>query len=406
MAFAKEVHQPFPAVGQPSGGLAYLTPLATPRPRILHCLRAPVGGLFRHVLDLSAEQAARGHAVGILADRETSDALTASRLAKIASKLELGITLIPMHRAPGLGDTAATWSVFKAARRLGVNVLHGHGAKGGLYARLAAGMARFIAAGRTTSFYTPHGGSLHYAPTSIQGRLIAAAERGLSHLTDGLIFESQYAAGVFARRFGQPGCSAQTIANGLQPADFAPHEPHANAADFVFVGELRQLKGVDVLLQALAALNKQQPVRAIIVGDGPDANAFMAQARDLGLGDDTVSFPGARAAREAFAMGRCLVLPSRAESLPYVILEAAAAGLPLIATNVGGIPEIVKGSDTQLVPADDAAGLHDAMLAFLSDPKSAKHRAEALRSIVHSRFSVETMARDVLKFYASALSRR
>ena len=67
-------------------------------------------------------------------------------------------------------------------------------------------------------------------------------------------------------------------------------------------------------------------------------------------------------AREAFALGRALVVPSRAESFPYIVLEAAAAGLPLLATNVGGIPEIVSGTDTALLPPEDADALAQAML--------------------------------------------
>ena len=80
-------------------------------------------------------------------------------------------------------------------------------------------------------------------------------------------------------------------------------------------------------------------LRADIVGDGPDRQRFETQAADLGLGG-AVSFTGAMPARTAFARGRLLVVPSRAESLPYVVLEAAAAGMPMIATRVGGIPEI------------------------------------------------------------------
>ncbi len=83
----------------------------TERLRILHCFRAPVGGLFRHVLDLSGEQAARGHDVGYIIDSTIADALTESRLAKAATHLNLGITRIPMGRRPGPGDLATSRAV-------------------------------------------------------------------------------------------------------------------------------------------------------------------------------------------------------------------------------------------------------------------------------------------------------
>ena len=95
--------------------------------------------------------------------------------------------------------------------------------------------------------------------------------------------------------------------------------------------------------------------------------------RELGS-DDVVSFRGAMPAREAFPLGRALVVPSRAESLPYIVLEAAAAGLPLLATNVGGIPEIVGGTDTALLPPEDAEALAQAMLELLDDPAAAQAR--------------------------------
>ena len=74
-------------------------------------------------------------------------------------------------------------------------------------------------------------------------------------------------------------------------------------------------------------------------------------------------------ARTAFPLGRSLVVPSRAESMPYIVLEAAAAGMPLIATNVGGIPEIVNGTDTPLMPPGDVEVLERAMQGFLADPQ-------------------------------------
>ena len=86
------------------------------RLRIIHCFRAPVGGLFRHVLDLSGEQAARGHEVGYVLDSTVSDALTEQRLAKAGAHLKLGITRLPMGRLPSLRDLATSRAVHDVAR--------------------------------------------------------------------------------------------------------------------------------------------------------------------------------------------------------------------------------------------------------------------------------------------------
>ena len=106
-------------------------------------------------------------------------------------------------------------------------------------------------------------------------------------------------------------------------------------------------------------------------------------------------------AREAFRLGRALVVPSRAESLPYIVLEAAAAALPMLASDVGGIPEIVAGSDTALVRPGDAEGLARAMHEFLDEPAAAHARAQRLQQIVAKRFTIAAMADAVLDFYAA-----
>ena len=168
------------------------------------------------------------------------------------------------------------------------------------------------------------------------------------------------------------------------------------------MGELRRLKGVDVMLRALARVRQARPVSAIIVGSGPDAAAFRDETTRLGL-DDVVSFRDAMPARDAFALGRAIVVPSRAESFPYIVLEAAAAGLPLLATNVGGIPEIVAGTDTALLPPEDDDALALAMLGMLGDPAAAQAKALRLQQAVGRRFTVAAMTDAVLELYASVM---
>jgi len=371
----------------------------TERLSILHVLRAPVGGLFRHVLDLSAEQAARGHDVGLVFDSSMTDPLGEARLAPVAERLRLGVTRIPMGRWPGLGDAAASRAVAHLARAKNAHVLHGHGAKGGAYARLAARLLRFQGY-PASAFYTPHGGSLHFQPGSPAALAFIGLEKALARITDGLIFESDYIRREYERRVGAGLAPTAVITNGLQPSDFAAHIPAPDAADFLFVGELRQLKGVDVLLRALAEIARGRKVSAIVVGAGPDAEAFKRLAAELAL-TGAVTFPGPLPAAQAFSLARAIVVPSRAESLPFIVMEAAAARVPLIATNAGGIPEIVAGSDTPLLPPGDAGALARALQRFLDDPAAAKGRARTLQELVRVRFAIGGTTAAVLGFYAA-----
>jgi glycosyltransferase involved in cell wall biosynthesis len=363
--------------------------------RILHVMRAPVGGLFRHVVDLAREQADRGHAVGIIADRDSGGDAAAQRLAAIEPKLALGLSRVPMSRHVGPLDYTAVRHVAERARAASADVLHGHGAKGGAYVRLCGSDAIRV--------YTPHGGSLHFSALSPVGFAYLAAERLLKRRSDLVLFESEFGRAAYARKIGEPPL-ARVVPNGIAPAELEPIETDRDAADVLYIGELRTLKGCDVLLDALAILAAEGwrgHVR--LYGEGPHRQAFETRAESIGL-SQRVAFPGLTPAREAFRMGRLLVVPSRAESLPYIVLEAAGAQRPLVATNVGGIPEIFGPDATALVPPGDARALARAIRAALE--RTDMELVRRLHERVASRFSITAMAEGVLAAYRAARAAR
>jgi glycosyltransferase involved in cell wall biosynthesis len=196
------------------------------------------------------------------------------------------------------------------------------------------------------------------------------------------------------------------VHNGVAAAEFAPVTTDSRAADVVFVGELRILKGVDVLIQAIGLLDRDgRSLSATIVGEGPDRATFEAQVRAQGLAE-RVRFVGAKPARSAFALGRLLVVPSRAESLPYIVLEAAAAGVPLLATKVGGIPEIFGSQSSDLVPPDDPLALARALDLGLRNLAGRLVAAAGLQARVRENFSTDAMTDAVLAAYGEALALR
>lgn len=369
--------------------------------RILQILRAPVGGLFRHVYDLTSELAARDHQIGIVVDSLHTDALTAERLAQLEPVTPLGIHSMRIPRLFGSSDIATPLKIRALADRLGVEVLHGHGAKGGFLARLGRVGARRVA------LYTPHGGVLNYAPGSAAGRAFRLIERTLVRVTDAMIFESAFAQRAFAEQIVAPTCQAQVIHNGISPAEFEPIDFLPDACDFVFIGEFRSVKGIGYLLDALTDIRAPggRPATLAMAGGGADLEAIKAQIASLGL-TDRVRLLGVTPARQALRHGRCEVVPSLAESLPYVVLEAAAAGIPVIATAVGGIAEIFGPTAERLVPPADSGALRRAMQAVLDDPSAAA--AEAAARLVHVRagFSMHLMADRIEALYRDVLARR
>jgi glycosyltransferase involved in cell wall biosynthesis len=363
--------------------------------RILHIMRAPVGGLFRHVVDLAREQTARGHSVGIVADSSTGSPVAAETLNTLNKSIAFGVTRVPMSRQIGLLDRSALAHVAQRASETKADVLHGHGAKGGAYARLAGGSA--------IRAYTPHGGSLFYSPYSPMGLFYFAVERWLRPRTDLALFESAFAGDAFRQFIGEPPF-ARVVHNGISKSELEPVTPAADAADFVFIGELRWRKGIDTVLEALAALSKEGwNGRAVFYGNGPDRDACLAMAEKFGL-SQKVAFPGESKPRPAFQSGRLLLIPSRQESLPYIVLEAIGARMPTITSRVGGIPEIYGPDANALVPPGDAP----ALLAAIKKMRGGTPHdlIERLHRRVAEHFSIEAMTEAVLSAYAEARKRR
>ncbi len=379
---------------------AAIEPAATPAKslKILHVFRAPVGGLFRHVLDVARGQVARGHRVGLVVDSTTGGARAEAALAELAPHLAFGIERIAIPRQPSLRDLAAVYQVARRIAAIAPDVLHGHGAKGAALVRLAPRRDG------TIRVCTPHGGTLVYAPGTFAGGLYRLLERLMSARTDLFLFESNFAAAEFSRTIVQPRNPVRVVCNGVSTAEFAPLALAPDASDVVFIGELRLLKGLDVLLEALAILKRAgRMVHATIAGEGPDALQFKDLSKRLEVADQT-RFVGHVPARAAFAMGRMLVMPSRAESLPYVILEAAAACTPIIATRVGGIPEIFGPQSSRLVPPDDAPALAKALGAALADPAQLMRAAETLQARIRAHFTIDAMVDGGVAAYRDALT--
>jgi glycosyltransferase involved in cell wall biosynthesis len=370
------------------------------RLRIIHCFRSPVGGIFRHVRDLAEAQTAAGHEVGIVCDSSTGGDYEAKLFAEIERKLALGVRRTPMQRHIGLGDLGAAWRTFAIVKELRPDVLHGHGAKGGVYSRVFGSLFR-VSGSRVARIYSPHGGSLHYDERTATGRLFFAVERAMARVSDQLLFVSEHELATFRRKIGEPPRRYAVVYNGLRPEEFEPVATAPDAADFVYIGMMRDLKGPDLFIDALGrtAASMGHKLRAVMVGDGADLPRYRAEASSTQ--DIDVTFMPAMRARDAFGLGRVMVVPSRAEAMPYIVLESLAAGRPMIATAVGGIPEIF-GSHSPALASAEAGEISARMGAALADPARFAAAMPAPATL-KERFSAATMAAAVEKAYRAAL---
>ncbi|WEX78568.1 glycosyltransferase family 4 protein [Sinorhizobium numidicum] len=366
--------------------------------RILHCFRSPVGGIFRHVRDLAEAHANAGHQVGILCDSTTGGAYEDALFDEIRPFLALGVIRMPIHRTIGPSDIAALWRSYKEIRSLQPDVLHGHGAKGGALARII-GSALRVNKYRVARLYSPHGGSLHYDRRSLAGQLIFRLERLQESLTDSLVFVCDYERQTYFSKVGRPPGRNELIYNGIDDTEFEPVETGPDAVDFLYIGMMRDLKGPDLFIEGFAAAERiaGHPLSALMIGDGPQQQQYEEMKLRKGLGRRIRMLPAMKA-REAFALARTVVIPSRAESMPYIVLEALAARKPVIAARVGGIPEVLGGDSAALADPANAQSLAAIMAAAIIE-KDWAARTMPNPEGFKSRFAASVMTKHVMQLY-------
>jgi len=366
--------------------------------RIIHCFRSPVGGIFRHVRDLVEEHSKAGHEIGILCDSSTGGEHEDRLFDDIRPYLSLGLTRVPIRRAPGISDIPIIWDTYKTIKSLRPDVLHGHGAKGGVLARLV-GSALRVNRYRVARLYTAHGGSLHYSRTSILGQFVLKMERLQEYLTDALVFICEYERDTYAKKVGRPKTNTRLIYNGIGERDFQVIPTRSDAVHFIYIGMLRDLKGPDLFVDAFAKTERLagRPLSALMIGDGPDRDKYRDMMVERGLGKRISMLPAMRV-QEAFTMSDKVIVPSRAEAMPYIVLEALGAGKTVIASRVGGIPEVLGKDSPALVTAGDSGDLARVMAAALARPEWG-HETMPSTEAVKAVFSAPVMAKEVLKLY-------
>ena len=378
--------------------------MAQQRPlRIIHCFRSPVGGIFRHVRDLAEEHSRAGHDVGILCDSTTGGAHEDALFDRITPYLSLGLTRLPIRRSVGTSDVSSLWSSYKHIKSLRPDVIHGHGAKGGVLARVI-GSALRVNKYRVARLYSPHGGSLHYRRNTPKGQGIFRLERFMERFTDALVFVCDYEQRTYESKVGTPRTLSRRVYNGISDSEFATIPARSDAVRFVYIGMLRDLKGPDLFIDAFAKTERLvgRPLSALMIGDGPDRDKYETMMIEMGLGRRIGLLPP-MPVHDALTMSNIIVVPSRAESMPYIVLESLAAGKAVIAASVGGIPEVLGQDSAALAQPASSDDLARIMADAISTPdwrETHMPDADNFRAV----FSASAMAASVLTLYQELLN--
>ena len=212
------------------------------------------------------------------------------------------------------------------------------------------------------------------------------------------------AAGDQLARDGVPSDKLRLIANGLDIRRFVPVTPRPDIRRIVMVANLRPEKGQDTLLAAAPRILARYPDASFtFVGDGPRREALELLTRALGI-SERVRFMGeSRDVAPILAGHDLFVLPSRSEAFPNALIEAMATALPVVATDVGGIPEVVRPGSGLLVRPNDERVLADAVLALMDDPAAAAALGRAARADVERHYTIDRMVERFEQLYLAKI---
>ncbi len=205
------------------------------------------------------------------------------------------------------------------------------------------------------------------------------------------------------------GFDARLVPNGVDPGEFSGERARTGPFRFLFVGRHEPQKGIDVLLEAAAALRRGRGpgFRVRIVGTGSRAAEYRLAAQASGLGD-VVEFTGPLprpGVVKEYLGADALVLPSRFEGFPLAVLEAWAAGLPVVATTVGGVRDVCSSENAVLVPPGDPRALAVAMGSLLDDRGLGERLGASGQRLVRERFTWDAVSARYLGLYRSAIAR-
>jgi glycosyltransferase involved in cell wall biosynthesis len=354
--------------------------------RIVHVVTSlRVGGLEQFVVRIAAEQQRAGHDVAIFGV-EGGPLLEQAR--------EMGLRAFTSDAGHAVGHLARAGACLA---RLRPEIAHAHNPGALMYALLAK-----LSFGAQVVM-TRHGQRDRRIGTALHWRG-----------TDAVVAVSEAVAAAMRAKYPAYAERVSVIINGVHSPEGLPRRDEVradlglgDAVVGIIVARLDRLKGHDALLRALGLLrNEASRVVLLVAGDGPERESLERLAGELKLAPEQVRFLGFRTdVSDLLSAADFFALPSHTEGLPLSVLEAMAHGLPVVATPVGGIPEIVtEGESGILVPVDEPEALARTIARLVQDAGLRRSMGEAGARAARERFSFDGMARQYEALYDQLLS--
>jgi glycosyltransferase involved in cell wall biosynthesis len=361
-----------------------------------------VGGLRKHVHDLLMAAPYDAELLYI-----HSDVTDAAAKNDFISLIKMGIKRLPLRIAknPAVSDFKNIVTIWRVCRKEGIDIIHGHSAKGGLYSRVVGLLLR------KPVIYTPHGGSVHARFGKAKSLLFATVEYLLKYATTLFIFESHYTSSAFQQLAGNiPETRKLINYNGINHEHFIPvvrwPGKEGRAVQLLVVGMLTKVKGQDVAINATAILKSRGwQVSLNLCGDGEDRTFYESLVVSSQL-DECVRFNGdVSDVRVFYENCDIVIIPSRFESFGYVAVEAALMGRPVVASDTGGLLETVVNGQTGLsYSTGNPVALANAIEQTFENVEITRRRITLARARADELFDVRQMTARVYSIYRQLLN--
>lgn len=373
---------------------------------VLHIVRPAAGGMKQHLLDLTGGLSATDFMVEV----------AGPGAANFGMVREIEAQGIKYHQVEIVGpiqpekDLKCIFELYRLIKKTGFDIVHCHGSKAGLVGRIAAWLA-----GVPVIIATVHNFVVYDEVPLLKRLFFTRGERVLGRRTSGIITVSRALRDEMEEKFGIPPNKVVAIYNGIDLARFRT-EPdltllrknYAIGPDVPVVGTVARMapqKGLAVFIEAIDVLvNEACAGLFMIVGDGPLRAELEDRVQRAGLAGRVV-FTGYQPDITPFLkLFDIFVVPSISEGLSITTIEAMAAGKPVIASAVGGLPELVKPEQNGLlVPPRDAGALASAIKILLAQPELREKMGQAGNEMTVSEFSKDTMIAKTVDFYRYCL---
>ncbi len=312
--------------------------------KIAQIVRSPAGGIRKHIVTI-IENLEDDFEFILITDEAEAD----QHYKEFKKNTRIKIFNLDINDKPGFSDIFNIIKVYKILYMEKVDIVHGHGAKGGLYARVSGWL------NSNKILYTAHGGSLHSMHGYLKNKLYILIEKFLYSFTDILIFESKYSMDSYHSNIYSKNEKFKLNYNGVEIPEDADHYKHKKISldDVIIIGAfglLRKIKGHDLLVRICSKLKEDNyNIELRIFGNGEEKENLINLSKSLGFESNLKIFDHCDNIKDEFRDCHVVAHPSYFESYGYVPVEAMSFGVPVIFSYVGGLREVSNLTDNKHV---------------------------------------------------------